>query len=299
MRKEEIRTAFETIMPTPAQKDKMLGAILAPRSTRPLGLLKRKRWACFNAAAACLALIFTMTYALPAGSKAAAFGVSVVIGGDNVVSLGMERSEDGEAVQSISYVDNGPELSFFITGTDIAKIELSSENEFVKALDFTKTLDEKYWNPDLYYEKIEIDGIEYQYVPARSGFEPSLTLTFPEGFSEYDEVWYSWYGWNLREWAEQDDCAHIQGVDGLSAAETQKLLEDASEEEKLAIAAGGGSYSAAGHILVDGYPEEKLTDQVVITITDREGNTVSRRLRINVGNNLLGQMVVSAGLVEE
>ncbi|MDR1000369.1 MAG: hypothetical protein LBL96_06175 [Clostridiales bacterium] len=100
------------------------------------------------------------------------------------------------------------------------------------------------------------------------------------------------------EWASEDDFSHYQSYNGLSANKIEKKLADMSEEERLAIAAGGGGTSAAGHILLDGYPEDKLSDRITITITDRQGNTVTKTLSINVHNNEIGQTVVAASLTD-
>ena len=220
-----------------------------------------------------------------------AYAFSVVTpDGSQVVLSGPESSSS-----KVQFVDNGPELRFFISGPDIAQVEVSSAGEFVQAVDFTQTLDEKFWNMEPYYQETVIDGKEYQYVPAKALFHPHITVTYPEGFTSHDQVWYTWYGWKLREWAEEDASSRIQGYNGLTEEETQALLENASQEERLAIASGGGT-SAAGHFLLQDCPEELLTDTVTITITDRQGKVTVQAISIAISSNSLGQTVVSAEL---
>ena len=291
MMKNLHNAAFRPMKPDAQQKQRMLSAIRSaaqsqsPREGRPVGRILGLRMA-----AACLLLAAALVLGSAFRGSPTAFALSVGVPDGSSVTL--IDPEDGESRPSISYVDSGPELRFSITGEDIAKVEIACEQESVKAKDWTKTLDERYWNPELFYEEIQIDGATYQYVPAQSGYAPHLEITFPEGFAQYDQVWYTWHGWNLRAWASEDHYAHIQGYD----ANAEKRLENATEEEKLAIACGGGSTSAAGHILLEGYPEEKLTDHLTITITDRQGHTVTRTMTIQVRNNSLGQTVVTANV---
>lgn len=291
MTKNVLNAAFHPMKPDAQQKERMLAAIRragqpqAGRERRPLGPVTGLRLA-----AACLLLAAALIVGSIFTDAPTAFALSVGVPDGSSATL--IDPEDGGSRPSISYVDSGPELRFSITGEDIAKVEITCEQESVKAKDWTKTLDERYWNPDLYYKQTEIDGVVYQYVPAQSGYAPRLEITFPKGFTQYDKVWYTWYGWNLRNWASQQNYAHIQGYD----PDAEKRLENASEEEKLAIASGGGSTSAAGHILLDGYPEEKLTDHLTITITDRQGRTVTQTMTIQISNNTLGQTVVTADM---
>lgn len=291
MTKKELNAAFDKMSPDSVQKKRMLYTILTEKVPVPKN---SKRKICFSTAAACLVLSCTMLLTNLFGGGTVAFAFSVATpDGNNIL---MEDVNSNGLSASVSYVDNGPSLRFYITGEDIAKIEISSKNEFISAHDWTKTLDEKYWNPSIYYTETEIDGKIYQYVPAKSTYTQNLELNFPENFTEYDQVWYTWYGWNLRDWASEDNYTHIQGYDSLSVAETDALLDSISEEEKLAIAAGGGDTSAAGHILLNGYPEDKLQDTVTITLTDRKGNTSVKTLTIHVSNNSFGQTVVTANM---
>ena len=47
---------------------------------------------------------------------------------------------------SVSYVDARPQLEFFIEGEDIAQIEVSCQNEYLYAVDWTETQHEKNWD---------------------------------------------------------------------------------------------------------------------------------------------------------
>lgn len=303
MTKNELHTAFDSMTPDDTQKERMLNKVLSKKNVYVQALkpqrARRKVWFSASVATACLALVFAVTLMLNLGGGAVAYALSITMPDGNSVLM-EDRSVNNRPTDlalTVSYVDSRPQLRFFITGENIAKIEISCENEYLKAHDFTEKLDEKYWNPELYYVEKEVDGVVQKYVPTKSFLNKSHVLLFPENFDEYDRVWYDWYAWDLMEWASENDYSRYQKYNDLSNADLEKLLETASEEEKLAIAASGGSTSAAGHILLDGYPAEKLTDRVAITITDRQGNTVTKMLAISVSNNSFGQTVVTASLL--
>lgn len=301
MTKNELNTAFDRMTPNDTQKERILNTILNKEhpiaKVSKLKKVHRKIW--FSTAAACLVFVFTIIFVFQFSGGIETYALSITMpDGSTVLMENRSNNRSNDLAASASYVDNGPQLRFFINGKDIAKIEISSENEYIKATDWTETLDERYWNAELYYNEIEIDGTVYQYVPAKSQYDKSIVLIFPESFEEYDKIWYDWYGWNLHDWAIENDFAHIQGYNGMSVLDAEKLLESASEEEKLAIAASGGGTSSAGHILLDGYQEDKLNDRVTITITDRQGNTFTKMLIISISNNVLGQTVVTASLTD-
>ncbi len=83
----------------------------------------------------------------------------------------------------------------------------------------------------------------------------------------------------------EDEFSRFQGM-GSS-------INDASEKDMLEAASGNNS--AAGHILLDGYPKEKLNDRITITITDMSGNTITKTISINISNNKI--TVVTASLI--
>lgn len=316
MKNKQIIDSWNKIEPGSAVKERMLNNIfyrvhsekikMREKSIQQL-ITKPKVWISASATAAfCLALILTLMLALSPGSKMVTYAISIVMPNGQSVLMedrnGNYRADD--LAREVSYVERVPSLRFFIDGEDIAKIELSAENEYVSAKDLTKTLDEKYWNSELYYEETEIDGVVYQYVPTKKLFNKSIVLNFPEGFEQYNEnkgryeVWYDWSPWNLYDWS-REDLSRLQGNNGLSADEINDLLKTMTEEEKLEIAAGGGETSAVGHILLDGYPEELLNDRITITITDREGNTITKVITINISNNAIGQTVINAKMRSE
>lgn len=304
MTKNELIMAFDSMTPDNTQKELMLNSVSCNKHTIVHVVIPqrahRKVWFGASAATACLIFVLALALMLNIGGGAVAYGLSIEMPDGSSVLM-EDRSVNNrptDLASIVSYVESRPQLRFFITGENIAKIEISCESEYLKAVDFTEKLDEKYWNPELYYVEKEVDGVVQKYVPTRSLLDKSHVLLFPEYFNEYDRVWYDWYAWDLMEWASEDDYSHYQKYNGMSNSELEKLLETASEEEKLAIAAGGGATSAAGHILLDGYPTEKLTDRVTITITDRQGNTVTKTLTINVSNNTFGQTVVTASISE-
>ena len=259
-------------------------------------IMPRKIWLSASVATACMALVLTLVFVLQLGGGAVAFALSVSTPNGSTIIMEDKNSNQNsdDIVTSVSYVDSRPQLRFFITGVDIVSIEVSTNIEYVRAHDWTESLDEIFWNPELHYEETEIDGVKYQYLPARSGFEKSIVLIFPEDFEDYEQVWYEWHGLNLYDWARENEASRFQEYNGMSVSEIEEQIDSMSEGEKLAIAAGGGDTSAAGHIILDGYPVELLNDYITINITDRQGNTITKTLIVYVSNNALGQTVVTA-----
>jgi len=262
---------------------------------------QRSIWLKTGAVAASLVFVSAMilTFVFNIGDETAQstlmpFDVSILIEDENIA----HGDDPNRLALSVSYIDNYPQPRFYIIGEDIAKIEITTETEFASALDFTKTLDEMFWNWELYYEEIELGGEVYQYIPARGGFFQSLVLIFPEDFNEYDQIWYKWMAHNLYDWAAEDRDTRFHGFNGMNASEIEKQLENMTDEERLMIAAGGGKTSNAGHIILDGYPEELLNDRITITITDRFDNIVIKSILINISSNALGQMVVTASVAD-
>jgi hypothetical protein len=256
-----------------------------------------------GAAMACIALVVALTMIFNHGGgtvnggRMVAFALSIETPAAGAVLLedtSVDYANDpNRLAASVSFVERNPQFRFYITGTDIAKIEISTVTESVRAQDWTATLDEMYWNHSLYYEEIVLGGEAFQHIPARSGFNQSLVLDFPDGFTDYGRVWYTWMAHDLNEWAREDSRFRIQGMGSITDQEIQNKYANMTDEERMAIAAGGGT-STAGHILLYGYPEELLNDRITITITDRQGNTNTQIITITVSNNALGQTVVTA-----
>jgi hypothetical protein len=267
-----------------------------PRVTHRTVWLSGVTMACIALVVA-VAIIFQLSGGTTNGGGMVAFALSIETPAAGTVLIedtSVDYANDpNRLAASVSFVENYPQFRFYITGTDIASIEITTMTESVRAHDWTETLDKRFWNHDLYYEDIILGDEVYQYIPARSGFLQSLVLEFPEGFTDYDRVWYTWLAHDLYEWASEDSNSRIQGVGGMTTQEIQEKYANMTDEERMAIAAGGGT-STAGHILLDGYPEELLNDRITITITDRQGNTVTQVIAITISNNTLGQTVVTA-----
>jgi len=259
---------------------------------------QRSFWLKAGAAAACLLFVSAITLTLISNfgngttGSASSDGFSVLIYDENIAY----DDDLNLLTTSVSYIDSRPSLRFFITGEDIAKIEVSTSNEYLKVHDSTQQLDEIFWNPELYYEETEVNGEIHKYVPVRSLLQKSHVIIFPEEFADYDMVWYDWLAWNLHEWASEDNYSRFQGYNGISVNELEELLDSMSDEERLTVAAGGGNTSATGHILLDGYPDDLLNDRILIKITDIQGFTESTEIIITVSNNALGQTVVTASV---
>jgi len=288
MTKNELNMAFDIMTPDDTQKERMLNFIL--NKEQPVTQVsyhkkaRRKLW--FGTVAACLALVLVMLFMFQPGNGSVAFALSIGNpDSESKVKIMDSSMEREEFTTSVSNVNPRPELEFYIEGKNIAKIELSCENEYLYIVDWTKTQQEKYWNTELYQW---FDEEKQQYVAhPELLLDKSCLLTFPEGFNEYDQIWYRWYAWDLYKWASADNFSRFQGISG--------SVNNASEKDKLEAA--GGNKSAAGHILLDGYPTEKLNDRITIKITDRSGNTVTKAISINISNNKIGQTVVSASLI--
>lgn len=288
MTKNELNTAFDRMTPNDTQKERMLNTIL--NKEQPVAQvsypqkMRRKRW--FSTVAACLALVFAMMFMFQPGNGSVAFALSIGNpDSESRVKIMDSRMEREKFTTTVSNVNSRPDLEFYIEGKDIAKIELSCENEYLYVVDWTKTQQEKYWNSELYQW---FDEEKQQYVAhPELLLDKSCLLTFPEGFNEYDQIWYRWYAWDLYKWASADNFSHFQGVGGSTNYAT----------EKGKLEAAGGNKSAAGHILLDGYPKEKLNDRITMTIIDRSGNTITKTISINISNNKIGQTVVTASLI--
>lgn len=289
MTKNELNSAFGKMTPDETQKELLLNTILDKENPLAHVILNqkpyRKLW--FSISTACLVLVFALVVMFQPGNGSVAFALSIgsPVGDSRVKIMDSEMKRETFST-TVRNVNARPGLEFYIDGKDIAKIELSCENEYLYVVDWTKTQQEKYWNPELYQW---FDEEKQQYIAhPEQLLDKSCILTFPEGFNEYDQIWYRWYAWDLYQWASADDFSHFHnGGDSIS---------DATEKDKLETA--GGNNSAAGHILLDGYPKEKLNDRITITITNRGGNTITKTISMNISNNKIGQTVVTASLTD-
>ena len=191
---------------------------------------------------------------------------------------------------SACYVDARPELEFYIDGEDIAQIEVTCGNEYLYAIDWTRTQHEKYWNVEYYQTYDEETGI-CTFHPERL-YDKTIKLSFDKKFNDYGEIWYEWTPYNLFKWASEDNYSHFAGID----PKIERQWEDMTEEQKLKLAAGEDGSGAAniGHICLDGYPEELARDRIEIKVTDREGNSVTKYINVEISNNEFMQTVVTA-----
>jgi hypothetical protein len=327
MNKNELNKAFENIKPSEVQKERILSAVQNGTQAYKPKKMHRKVW---YSAAACFTLIIVAALVWRFGEAGMVYAGNIASDGNTITLYNpndiLEEGKPRPVNTFVRYIDNGPSASFFIDGKDIAKIEVSCENEYLDIFDFSKTLDRRFWDPDpSYYEELEVDGEIQKYVPLKNTVEKSFVLEFPENFDQYEEVWYSWTTMNLDNWVLEDPDARIHSggtsnssnrmrwlneeIDELQskADEKRELLEDPAEIEAfeealqeeidaLILEHEAINQSPRGHIILDGYPEEKLHDVITITITDRKGNQTTNKIKIDISNNETGHMVVTAML---
>lgn len=188
---EKLKEVFESMTPDEIQVSRLKRNILThekseshnKRSVRP-----RMVW--IAAPAICLLLAIVLFFTLPYGAKPTVYAINVQINEDGTVLRLEDYSGSDSAAHFVSYVDARPGLTFHIDGEDIAKIEMTSENEYITATDWTKTQHEKYWNSEYYQPFSE----EYQqYVMDRSlRYDQVLSMEFAEDFTDYNDIWYEW-----------------------------------------------------------------------------------------------------------
>jgi len=167
------------------------------------------------------------------------------------------------------------------------------ENEYLYAVDWTETQHEKYWNTD-YFQTYDEETQTCTFYPERL-YDKSMQLSFDKDFSRYEDIWYKWTAYNMYKWASENNYSRIRGY---GMGPKVEITDDMTEEQKLNLAAGNDGFGTTGlgHIQLDGYPEELAKDVITIIITDREGNTVTKYIDINVSNDELHQTVVSASI---
>jgi len=294
MNRKRLRAVFDGMAPDDEQKIRMKRRIWEQvnlRSAQGRAAGGRWRWAAGSAAGLLLAVV--MMIHLPFGKATPAYAISVRAGEDGAVFRFMDREgkQDG-LVKSVSYVDPRPMLEFCIEGENIAKIHIKTENEYVYAVDWTKTQHEKYWNVE-YYQHFD-EATQTSVADFSLLYDKEMTMTFDEGFRDYDRIWYRWTAWNMYQWAAGDNFSRFYGYgyDPISID-----FDRLTEEEKSELAAG--SRSALGHMNLDEYPDHLQEDVITITITDRQGQVTTKAIRVRVDNNKLGQTVVTAELVDD
>ncbi|GGG65397.1 hypothetical protein [Paenibacillus radicis (ex Gao et al. 2016)] len=286
MNREELASLFESMTPDEQQKDRMKAHIL--NGEQPVVQVKplrrrRIRWA---ASAICVVLVAVIVFlSIPFREESTAYAINVRIGSDGpVFKLLDNQNGANENATTISNIDSRPGLEFYIDGKDIAKIEVSTKNEYIYAEDWTKTQHEKYWNIEYYQkfdEKRQVSEADFSLL-----YDKKMTLTFDDDFKDYGDIWYRWTAWNMHKWAVQDNYSHFLGAG-------KKEPADLSTSEKTELAAGN---DGIGHIQLEGYPEKLREDEITIIITDRQGNQTKKVIKVKVSNNEKRQTVVTASL---
>lgn len=299
MDKNKLINHFEDTTPTDDQKVRMKQAILSQTQNRKPAVSRRKwRWGVgkISASAVSLALVLLLFIYTPFGSNSVVYGINIIDSSDSIITLEDYKNTREELGTSVSMVNARPDLDFYIDGEDIAKIEITTNNEYITAHDWTKTQHEKFWNVEYsqYFDE------EYQQLANDFDllYDKQLTMTFDEDFTDYDKIWFNWNAWDLYQWAADDDFAHFLGY-GIKREDVNAddiNYDELSEKEKLSLAAGNGS--GMGHIQLEGYSEHLLEDIITITITDHDGAETVRKIHVSISNNKLRQTVVTATLLD-
>jgi len=296
MNRERLRAAFDGLAPDEEQKARMKKRILEQLDSRTASGRssgRRLRWTAASAASAAGLLLAVALIAQLFGHAAPAYAISVRAGEDGAVFrlLDGDGNRDG-SVASVRYVDPRPKLEFYIEGKDIASIRIAAKNEYVYAVDWTKTQHEKYWNPESYQrfdEETRTAEADYSLL-----YDKELTMTFGEDFRDYGEIWYRWVAWDMHRWAAEDNFSRFYGY-GQKPVNVD--FDSLTEQERRELAAGDGS--AVGHMNLEDYPDHLKEDVITITITDRQGRVTTKAIHVRVDNNRIGQTVVTASLSED
>lgn len=291
LNKDELSNLFKNMNPDERQKARMKANILL---SEQLGMKMKERqpfwrrpvW--MSLSASCLVLALCLLVILPFNDKTSAFALHMRTDGDGAVFKLMDNEKSIEDFgTSVNNVDSRPGLEFYIDSENIAKIEISTENEYIYAVDWTKTQHRKFWDLEYYQyfdEETQISVADYSLL-----YDKKLTMTFDDDFTDYKDIWYRWTAWNMYQWASENDYSRFLGVGAIP--------DNLSDKEKAEVAAGGYS-SGNGHMQLDGYPERLKEDTITITITDRQGKITTKVIHVKVSNNELRQTVVSASLEE-
>ena len=289
MRNDQLRAYFDRLTPDASQKSRMRDRLLTaadPNAGAQRPSARRRVW--LAAPAACLLLAALVLAGMPFGGHTSANAVINIREQDGTVfKLSDNHKGSGERGNAVSRVDARPGLEFYIDGKDIARIEITTDNEYIYAVDWTRTQEEKFWNTEYYQyfdEERQVSVADFSKL-----YDKQLTMNFDEDFQDYDQIWFRWTAWNLYQWAVQDNYSHFLGVG--------QVPDNPSEQEKLALAAGDDG-SGIGHIQLDGYPERLLEDRIKITITDQSGRQTKKTIAVKISNNELRQTVVTAWLLD-
>lgn len=284
--KHKLMNYFENITPEDSQKERMKKAILTEQQQTNSNIRKKWRWngtKIFTVVIS-LALVLYFTLYTPANIDSVVYGVSIIDPNDSIVTLEDYAADHNDGSAFVNHVNARPDLRFFIDGENIAKIEITTDTEYITAKDWTETQHEKYWNTDYFQhfdEEQETYVADFDLI-----YDKQLTMTFDKDFSDYDQIWFEWNAWDLYKWAAADDFAYFLGY-GIK-------LADLSEEQKLKLASGEGT--GVGHIQLDEYPDHLKEDTITIKITDHDGQETVQTIHVSVSNNEIRQTVVKASL---
>ncbi|NLM09317.1 MAG: M56 family metallopeptidase [Clostridiaceae bacterium] len=241
----------------------------------------------------CIALITTIGAGIASIAANSENASASKMNSDVIIRIADQHNVRENFGTSVSNIDSRPHLEFYIEGKDIAKIDISCENEYLYAVDWTKTQHEKYWNVD-YYQTFDEETQTSTFYADRL-YDKSMSFTFSEDFSEYPDIWYRWKAYNLYKWASENNYSRFLGY---GAGPKIEISDQMTEEQKLMLAAGddGSRVTGLGHIQLDGYPEELTRDRITIKITDRNGNTIAKYINVEISNNEFNETVVTASL---
>jgi len=262
MNRDDLKAYFEHTAPDEVQKSRMRRNILANKQSGMYVKKPSRRRVWLALPATCLVLALLAFLMLPFGGKTTAYAINVRMDEEGAVFRLADMKGDSEDYgMSVSYVDARPGLEFYIDGKDIAKIEVTTENEYIYAVDWTETQHEKFWNIE-YYQKFDEER-KVSVADFSRLYDKTLTMTFDENFNSYDQIWYRWTAWDMHKWASENNYSRFLG----------------------------------GHMQLDGYPDHLKEDTITIKITDQEGKQTTKVIKVKVSNNELKQTVVTAELM--
>ncbi|GAA0301867.1 hypothetical protein GGQ92_002265 [Gracilibacillus halotolerans] len=275
MNKDKLIDYFDTMSPSENQKERMKRDIIAhqqvPAKVMKKGRNRKRTTVSIGTIGFSLAIILLLSFLNPFGGNDITYGINFIHSNGTSIKMedyrdSYENYENGFST-SVSKIESRPDLEFYIEGENIAKIEMESENEYLYAVDWTETQHEKFWNTEYFQDFDEEKQISIFY-PEKL-YDKKLTMEFDKDFTEYDQIWYRWFAWDLYEWAAENDFAQ---------------------------------FTPQGHIDITGYPEDLLKDTITITITNRNGEVTTQEINIEISNevhNELLRTIVTASLSTE
>lgn len=258
---KKINKIFQDITPTEEQKSRMLEKILSHQITYEAPIKRFRWWKHAIITISLASLLFLFLFIPPIAEKMSIYSNNFFGTEEITIKIADNKNVYEDFGTSVNYVHTRPTLEFFIEGDSIAKIEITSENEYLYGIDWTETQHRKYWDFDYHST---FDEERKTYVPNFDIiYDKQITMTFDEDFNEYDQIWYRWHSNSLLSWAVEND----------------KFL--------------------GGHVQLDEYPEHLLKDIITITITNWKGKESTYYIHVKVTNNERRYTVVTAELSEK